>query len=128
MSVQINTFFSPDRGDTAKFANVGDAVAGVVTDVQLVPDTFNPGREVLLVKLGDEHGTVKALYVRSPGQREAVGEAVMAAGSNALDVGGRLKVSYVGDKPLSGGKSMKVYSATYTAPQPIGTAELGDVF
>ncbi len=127
MSVNVSNFFSPDRGQVARFDSVGDTVAGTVVDVELVEDKFNPGREVLKLKLS-KGGVITDLYVRSAGQKEAVGEAVTAAGTSALDAGGELSISYVGDKALSGGRSMKVYRATYAVPAPIGDAELGDVF
>lgn len=127
MAVNISNFFSPDRGLIARFDNVGDVVSGTIVDVELVDDKFNPGRQALKVKLSNE-GVVTDLYVRSPGMKEAVHTAVTVAGTDAIDVGGELSMTYTGDKPISGGRSMKTYSAVYNLPAPTGDAEVVDVF
>jgi hypothetical protein len=127
MGIKLNSFYSPDRGQIAKFDNLGDVITGVIVDVEMVDDKFNIGRSVLKLKLSSD-GVIKDLYCRSAGQQEALGIAVSAAGTDTVDVGGELSMTYTGDKAISGGRSMKVYSATYATPAPIGTAELGEVF
>lgn len=125
MSVSINAFYDPDRGEAVRFENIGDGISGVILDVALIDDQHNAGKQLLTVKISQD-GDVRDLYVRSAGQKEAIGQAVMDAGTEAIDVGGRLSISYVGDKLLKNGRQMKLYSATYEVPPPIGTASFGD--
>ncbi len=117
MSVELSSFFTSDKGTAVKFAVLGDGADGTVTDVQLIDDSFNPGRQVLLVKLSDDVGNVRDLYVRSAGQKEAIGTAVMAAGGTGIEPGARLAITYTGNKALSGGKTLKLYEAKYELPE-----------
>lgn len=117
MSVDISAFFDPNRGEAVKFDQIGDGVAGIIIDVQLIDDQHNPGKQVLLVKISTDDGATRDLYVRSAGQRDAIGQAVIDAEATAIDVGGRLAITYVGDKVLRNGKTMKLYAAKYEVPQ-----------
>ena len=117
MSIDISAFFDPNHGDAVKFDAIGDGVAGIIIDCQLIDDIHNPGKQVLVVKISTDDDVVKDLYVRSAGQRDAVGQAVIDAGCTAIDIGGYLSIEYVSDKILRNGKSMKIYSAKYEVPQ-----------
>ena len=59
---------------------------------------------------------IRDLYVRSFGQKEAVANAVRRAGGTGIDVGGWLSITFTGTKPLSGGRTLKVYEARYELP------------
>lgn len=126
MSVNVNAFFDPDRGEAMKFENVGDSLAGLILDVSLIDDQHNAGKEVLKLKISTDDGAVRDLYVRSAGQKDAIGQAVVDAGAEAIDVGGQISITYVGDKVLKNGREMKLYTATYEVPQPIGVASFGE--
>ena len=119
-SISLDAFFDPNKGEAAKFDNVGDTVAGIILDVEMVADQFNVGAQVLRVKIGLDDGTPKDLYVRSGGMKDAVGEAVVKAGCSAIDVGAELSITHTGEKALRNGKSMKTYSAAYAPPRPMG--------
>ncbi len=125
-SISLDAFFDPNKGEAAKFDNLGDTVAGIILDVEMVADQFNAGAQVLRIKIALDDGTPKDLYVRSGGMRDAIGAAVMKAGGSAIDVGAELSITYSGDKALRNGKSMKTYSGAYAPPRPMGTAQLAD--
>lgn len=117
MSITVSDFYNATGGGAVKFEELGDGFGGVIVDAAMVTDEFNVGAEVLKVDvyLEDDQQTA-SFYCRSAGQREAVGKAVAAAGG-ALEIGGFLSVHYTGDKALRSGKSMKIYTAVYRAPQ-----------
>lgn len=117
MSVDVSAFFDPNRGDAAKFEVFGDSVTGTVVDAEMVDDQNNVGKQVLVIKVSETiTGAVKSLYVRPPGMKDALGQAVVDAGANAIEVGGHLTVTYTADKPLRSGKAMKLYSSEYKPP------------
>ena len=126
MSVDISAFFDPDRGEAVKVETPGDTVVGTIVDVELVDDQHNAGKSVLKIKISVDD-VVKDLYVRSPGQKDAIGKAVLDAGSKAIDVGGQLAITYTGDKTLQRtGRSMKLYSARYKVPQPVAVTSFDE--
>ncbi len=117
MSVDVSAFFDPNRGDAAKFEQIGDSVTGTVVDAEMVDDQNNVGKQVLVIKVSETiTGAIKSLYVRPPGMKDALGEAAVEAGATAIEAGGHLTVTYTGDKALRSGKSMKLYSAEYKPP------------
>lgn len=115
MSVDVSAFFDPNRGDAAKFEVFGDSVSGTIVDAELIDDQNNIGKQVLVIKISDADA-IKSLYARPPGMKDAIGQAVLDAGVNAVEPGGHLTVTYTGDKPLRSGKAMKLYSAEYKPP------------
>lgn len=123
-SINLDAFYDPTRAAAASFDKIGDSLAGIILDLELVPDQFNPGALVLKIKIAQADGTPKDLYVRSAGMKEALGQAVLNTGDNSIDVGGRISLTYNADKLLRSGKSMKVYLASYEPPQPMGTGRL----
>jgi hypothetical protein len=125
-SINLDSFYDPTRAAAASFDKIGDCLAGTILDIELVSDQFNPGALVLRVKVADDSGVAKDVYLRSAGMKEAVGKAVVQTGGNSIDVGGRLTLTYSGDKPLRSGKSMKTYVATYAPPSPMGTGTFGE--
>jgi hypothetical protein len=125
-SISINAFFDPNKGEAAKFENLGDSIAGTILDVEMVDDQFNAGAQVLRLKLSTDDGSVVDFYCRSAGQKEATGAAVVKTGNSAIEVGGDFSITYTGDKALRSGKSMKTYTATYEPPSPMGVAQLAD--
>lgn len=120
MSITVSDFYSATGGGAVKFEVLGDGFGGVIVDAAMVTDEFNVGAEVLKVDVFLEDASADqqtaSFYCRSAGQRESVGKAVAAAGG-ALEIGGFLSVRYTGDKALRSGKSMKIYTAVYRAPQ-----------
>lgn len=128
MSFDISKFYDPNTGSAMEFPVLGDFIDGTLLDFEEVPDQFKPGHNVHIAKLSviacringvdldvDDEATVKDVYLRSPGLRDAVGEAAVAAGVTALELGARLRIEYVDNKALRNGKSMKVYRGSYTA-------------
>ena len=122
--MKVTEFVQP-RADAFKFDAIGDAIDGVISQPPAVlPDKFNEGRTVLALTLDTANGET-SLYART-GLLDAIVEAVNAAGVDEIDQGGALRVTYTGDRLLRNGYTMKVYTAEYVPPQPMGTAELGD--
>lgn len=117
------------KGSTpaAAFEQHGDGVEGQIVDMQDVEDTFNKGEEVFRI---DGYGTATAdgvesegpwvFYCRSAGQCDAMAD---ASPEDGIEIGGHLEIRYSDDKPLRGGKVLKLYTASYTPPQLIGSGE-----
>jgi hypothetical protein len=122
--VKVTEFVQP-RADAFKFDAIGDAIDGVISQPPAVlPDKFNEGRTVLALTLDTANGET-SLYART-GLLDAIVEAVNAAGVDEIDQGGALRVTYTGDRLLRNGYTMKVYTAEYVPPQPMGVGVLGD--
>jgi len=122
-----------------KFTNIGDSVSGIVTDEPKVQPQFKynkPGEvetwpsgdpiEQLLIPLytqlrdpaiEDDDGQ-RTLYVKGNGRalREALKEAISAAGARGAEIGGVLTVQYSGGKGVEG--DPKQYRAQYQRPTP----------
>ena len=97
-----------------KFDVFGDSVAGTVESAEMVDDSNNPGRQVPVVTVVDEDGVTKRkLWVRSQ-MVDAINAALDKAGESDLEVGAWLKVTYMSDKALNSGRTMKIYAAEVT--------------
>lgn len=124
--MEITEFYDPTKASAFKFDTIGDTAAGIIAqEPELAEDKFNPGRKVLAVTLETDDGEPRAIYARAQ-MLEAIGEAVIAVGGSGIEQGGHLTVTYSSDKQLRSGRTMKVYTAVYVPPEPMGTAELGD--
>jgi len=109
--VDRSAFYDPNRGDAAKFETIGDSITGVIVDAELVDDLNNAGKQVLVIKVSDAiTAAVKSLYVRPPGMKDALGEAMVDAVATVIEPGAHLTVTYTGDKALLSGN--RKYSHT----------------
>lgn len=100
----------------AKFDEIGDSAEGIVEAAEMVDDTNKPDSQVPVVTVVDEDSDKRKLWVRN-GMIDAINAALDEAGVTELEVGGWLKVTYVGDKTLRNGRTMKLYKAEYL-PEP----------
>jgi|GEM_PF-5462426 len=115
MGIDITDFYIGGGGTSVRFNEHGDKVSGTVTAGELVDDPQRSGERVLRLTIDDSvTGGELSLWVRAPGLREAVANAVSDSGCKTVEPGSTLDVEYTDDKPLSGGKSMKLYTARYT--------------
>lgn len=95
---------------SAKFETFGDFVEGTVESAEMVDDANNPGKQVPVITLVDEDGGKRKLWVRSQ-MVDAINAALDKAGVTDLEVGAWLKATYVEDRVLRSGRTMKVYAA-----------------
>jgi hypothetical protein len=140
MSNDPNAFLLGGGGKSAKFAAVGDTVEGtIVAPPELrqrtsiddgKPLTWDDGSPQLqlVVKLqttqreDTEDDGIRNLYVSGGFKRaslqKAVADAVRAAKSQGLEVGGTLAVRFTGEEPPAkrGMSPAKLYAAKYTPP------------
>lgn len=121
---------------SAKFEAINDYVVGTITDEPEVRQqtdlntgalkVWDDGRPMmqLVVTLqteqrndNDDDG-LRRVYVKGKSLTDAVREAVRKAGAKGLEVGGTLKVAYVGDGVATkkGFNPPKQYLAEYTRP------------
>lgn len=140
MSTDPNSFLLGGGGKSAKFAQIGDTVEGVIVDQPELrqrtsiddgkPLTWDDGspQMQLVVRLQTdlrddaEDDGIRNLYVSGGFKRaslqKAVADAVRTAGAKGLAVGGRLKVGFTGEEPPQkrGMSPAKLYQARYTPP------------
>lgn len=121
----------------AKFETVGTVVSGVITeppevrqqtDIQTGDPLFWPKSQTpknqLVVTIQTElredaeDDGLRRIYVKGRSLTNAVRDAVRDAGAKSLDVGGMLKVAFVGegDPPAKGFNAPKLYQAQYEKP------------
>ena len=131
---EADAFLSGPTVPYARFPNIGVTVTGIVADeprvvdqvdINGIPRRWDDGNKMVMlaVHLETDDGLVllpvkgsKAPESRS--MRAAVSAAITASGADGLRVGGRLRVTYIGDgKPHKPGMTPpKLYRATYEAP------------
>jgi hypothetical protein len=119
-------------GNAMSFPRIGDYLAGAVVDRELIDDQHNPGQQILRIKFAVESAVidgqaleidhaagqvVRDLYVRGPGLREAIGKAVVTAGSDSIEPGDLLRVEFTAEKSTGKGRPMKVFAAEFRAAQ-----------
>lgn len=130
----MSLFDSSNKG--VKFATIGDeitgTIAGVPTERQQTkfgtqePDFWPNGDPKMQIVVNlqtalredpNDDGS-RTLYVASKNMKQAIGQAIRAAGVSDVAQGGVLTVKYVGNDPNSKNPAnpAKVYAATYTAP------------
>ena len=123
--MNINEFHE-EKAASIKFDQVGDTITGIIiTEPELIPDSFNDGKKVLALTLATEDGE-RRLFARSQ-MLEALGKALIAAGCDSIDEGGEVTVTYAADRELRSGRTMKVYQCTYSPAPPMGTGTFGEV-
>lgn len=114
----------------SKESKIGDVAKGTITklDTQQVrdfvtqePKTYPDGNPIMqiVITLRQEHGEEGRLFCK-PAMKEAIRNAVLAAGAEGLEVGGRLAVQYSGDEApeKAGLNPKKLYTAQYEPPKP----------
>lgn len=102
---------SLDRPRFCKFDQLGDKYSGtIVLDPQWVADPLDPSREVWKIVFHDDRGVYLQLNARTQ-MPNAIEDAVFAAGTDEIEVGGELEIEWVETRG-----NTKVYRATYTPP------------
>jgi hypothetical protein len=124
----------------ARFDTIGDTASGTITalDTQQVrdfatgnPRTYpdgNPIMQIVATLNGDDGENFRIFF--KPAIREAVRNAVTAAGADGLEVGGKLAVRYTSDEPVVSGTGFnpkKLYQAKYEPPAPAAVS-VDDLF
>jgi hypothetical protein len=123
MAIQVSSITSRDKVPATKFDVIGDSVSGTITAADLVADTINPGSaDVMVLTIGDR----EKVWARSAQMREAIADAVESAGADSIDIGDDITITYVEDKVLRNGRTMKVYRVAYESAPPIGVGTLAD--
>ena len=114
-----------------KFENIGDTIKGVVSEQPRVLDVSvlgKPGEteRKMVVAVTDEGGDTWALWVKRSQMAQAINDAIEAAGSSGLEVGGRLAVKFSEERDTGKPSKMKVFTAQYQppTPAPVGVADL----
>lgn len=124
--MKLDEFYDPNKPAAFKFDNPGDTIGGTIAqEPALVDDKFNEGQKVLRVDVETDDGEQFSVYARGQ-MKDAIGAAVVTVDAEAIEQGGHLTITYGEDKTLRSGRTMKVYSAVYVPPEPMGTAELGE--
>jgi hypothetical protein len=105
-----------NRAKSVKFEAPGDFGEGRITAADMVDDPNDASRpQVLVITLVDEEDVERKLWARSAQMLEAIDEACDKSGSDGIEIGDWLKVTYVADKALRNGRTMKVYAAEHIA-------------
>lgn len=114
MSINIKSLVA-DRSKNIKFEAIGDFGEGRVTIAELVDDPNDATKPKFPVfTLTDEDDVDRKLWGRSAQMLEAIAEACEKSGSDGIEIGDWLKVSYVDEKVLRSGRTMKIYAAEHT--------------
>lgn len=136
-------FLSGGGSPSAKFTTYGDTVGGVITEepqvqqqtdikdgTPLVWQDGSPRMQMVVTVQTqlrdpaiDEDDGKRRIFVRGQ-MRNAVQQAVIAAGAKGLDVGGTLNITYVadGERKNPAFNPPKIYQASYTPPAADGGA------
>jgi hypothetical protein len=152
MSNDAQDFLFGGGGKAAKFEEVGDEVAGVITEVVVgqqtdmetgAPLTWSDGspRKQLVVTLttdernGDDDDGTRRVYAKGgnyevasgtgTSMKQAIADAVKKAGASSIEEGGKLRVAHtgMGKKTNRGFSAPKLYRATYEAPRKSVSAD-----
>ena len=108
------------RGESVKFADVGDKVQGTVLYVgDWYTSTNNFGKERTSVKIVLEtaDGNLSIFPERGSTMAQAIGEAVRKAGGTKLLPGATLGVKFSSTKDVGKGNPLKLFTAVYEAPK-----------
>ncbi len=122
---ELQTEIDRSAGNTAKFPNVGDSVAGTIVDgYQSQQTDYNTGepkfwkdgnpmmQQVIVLDTGEEEPT--KLYAK--GQMwQAIRDAVRQSGGS-IAKGGKLGVRFDREEPSERGNPKKIYVAQYAPP------------
>ena len=109
--MKLEDLSNPDRPITATFTEIGDSCSGcIASEPAWEADQFDTSKRVLVVVLRADTGVHYRLYGRTQ-MPDAIAEAVVDAGAEALGVGGKLTVEFITNKG-----NMKVFKASYEPP------------
>lgn len=136
-----------DGKRSAKFAQFGDFVDGIVTETPTVrqqldfntkePKFYNSGNPIMQMIIylqtetreDDDDDGIRIYYVDSKNKRETLRDAVGAAGATEVEVGARIRVEFLAGGTRSG--EAKEYKSQYWRPDVLGvntaTGEVGAV-
>lgn len=137
MTTTPQDFLMGGGSKTAKFPAFGTSVSGqIVREPEVTQQTeFGTGRLLtwddgsarlqLVVKIQTderdpadlEDDGIRAIYIKGKSLTGAVREAVRKAGSQGLEVGGVLTVTYIADGKAERGMPPKLYTAEYRAAE-----------
>lgn len=125
------------KGKSVKFVSVGDEFTGKISAPVVLkqatefgsnapkfyPKSGDPIMEEIISLLDlnapSEEEAPSTLYVSSPKMRQAIGEAILAAGATDLQVGGTLQLKFTGHGTgKNPSQPPKLYSARYAPPAP----------
>ncbi len=110
--MKLNQFSSPDRPTIAKFSDFGDSNGGIIAkEPEFQDDPLNDGQQMLVVVVAHDNGVFYQLNARTQ-MPDAMRDAVIAAGCEELEPGGRLTVTYSKNQG-----NAKIYTAEYEPPQ-----------
>jgi len=142
----VNDFLFGGSGKAAKLEEMGDQVAGVITNVQVAQQTSmedntpltwpdgSPRKQLIITLLtdhredGDDDG-LRRIFAKGgkyevasgsgASMKDAIADAVKRANCRTLDEGGSLTVAYtgIGKKTNRGYSAPKLYKAKYEAPK-----------
>lgn len=123
------------KGRTVKFANIGDEFTGIISApvvlkqatefgtgaLKFYPKSQDPIMEEVIslddVSAPSKEEAASTIYVSSPKMRQAIGEAIIAAGADDLNVGGTLQLKFTGHGTgKNPSQPPKLYAAKYVAP------------
>lgn len=129
-SPSVNDLLNGSSGPPAfKFANIGDTARGVITRTEVAqvrdfktnqprvyPDG-NPIMQIVITIRPDGSDEETRIFCKQAA-KEAIRDAVAAAGATGLEIGGRIAVQYSGDEPPEqpGLTAKKQFVAQYQAP------------
>lgn len=122
----LNTSSGGGGYPSAKFANVGDSVKGVIVGTPRVVTTPNiqsgDPEKKLVIEMCTDDGEMVALWVKAGWMATAVRDAVTKSGATGLLEGGTLVVKYSadGEQKKAGFNPPKIYEAAYKPPAPSG--------
>lgn len=141
----VNEYLFRQSAKSFPFNNVGDAVSGVIKQLEMrqqtdletgVPQSWPDGKPKMMLSIvlqtelqEDENDDgLRSLYARGgnytpangkgASMNTAIRDAVVASGAQRIEVGGKLSVGYTGNGTKSNNAftAPKLYSARYEAP------------
>lgn len=145
MNQDVNAYLFGGGGKAASFENIGDKVSGTITNVELQQQTdleenkplfWDNGqpRMILVITLetdlrdDEEDDGIRRLYAKGgkfetetgsgKAMKDAIADAVKAAGAKSIDEGGQLAIGHTGlaKKKTRGHNAAKLFTAQYKPP------------
>jgi len=113
MTINIKSLVA-DRSKLIKFEAPGDVGEGRVIASEMFDDDDSKKPQFPIFTLADEDDVERKLWARSQQMLEVLSEAVARSGADGIEIGDWIKVTYISDKALRSGRSMKVYAAEHT--------------
>lgn len=123
-----SSLFAPTGGSAVKFEGSGSTFTGTITAAPTERIATDPstgaerqtkaGKPVMeiMLSLQDQQGNDKTMYVAAWRQKQAISDAMVAAGARDIEPGGVLTVTLVGKEQGKGPMPANTWSAQYQAP------------